>query len=285
MVAQTLLPVRWIIVSDGSTDGTDELVAGYAAEHDWIDLIRQPYREERNFSGKVHAFNAGYSRAAHLEFDVIGNLDADVSFDEGYCEFLMERFSENPGLGVAGTPRMEDGNLMYDYRFTSIQDVSGACQMFRRQCFESIGGYRPARYGGIDYVAVLGARAKGWETRTFTGKVCVHHRKTASANHSGLRSQLYIGRMDYLLGSHPGWELFRSIYQMRKPPYIVGGVLVLVGYLWSLIRRVERTISDELVQLRRREQMRRLRDLLGEVTAACTRRCTDAVRLLARPLI
>src|SRR5688572_28591936 len=131
MAAQSLPPVRWIIVSDGSTDGTDEIVARYAARHDWIELVRLPARAERHFAGKVAAFNAGYSRLAGLKYDVIGNLDGDVSFDADYCAFLMNKFDENPRLGVAGTPYHEEHRL-HDERFKSPAHVSGACQLFRR---------------------------------------------------------------------------------------------------------------------------------------------------------
>jgi len=284
VIAQTLLPVRWIIVSDGSTDGTDDVVAKYAAQHDWIELVRQPDREERHFAGKVPAFNTGYSRVKDLEYEVIGNLDADISFDEDYCAFLVSKFVEHPRLGVAGTPRKEGGkSSMYDYRFTSIEDVSGACQMFRRECFESIGGYRPIESGGIDFIAVLHARAKGWQTRTYTEKYYVHHRKTGSAHHAGLRAHLHTGRMDYILGSHPAWELFRSVYQMRNPPYIVAGVLVLVGYVWSRVRRAKRTIPDELMVLRRREQMERLRGLPRKATARLAHGLARAIGLFTSP--
>src|ERR1700722_17836129 len=80
MVAQTCLPLKWIIVSDGSTDQTDEIVRSYTEAHPWIQLLRMPERKERHFAGKVDAFDAGYERAKDLDFDVVGNLDADVSF-------------------------------------------------------------------------------------------------------------------------------------------------------------------------------------------------------------
>src|SRR5271154_5339692 len=86
VVAQTLLPLRWIIVSDGSTDGTDDIVKKYAAENPWMELVRMPERQERHFAGKVHAFNAGYARVKDLGYDVIGNLDGDTSFDGDYFE-------------------------------------------------------------------------------------------------------------------------------------------------------------------------------------------------------
>src|SRR5438094_9848837 len=168
VIAQTVHPVRWVIVSDGSTDGTDDVVMKYAAQHDWIELVRQPERAERHFAGKVNAFNAGYARVKDLEYEVIGNLDADISFDEDYFAFLMSKFAENPRLGVAGTPYREGNATTYDYRFASIEDVAGACQMFRRECFEAIGGYRPVRSGGSDLIAVVSAPAEGWEARTIT---------------------------------------------------------------------------------------------------------------------
>ena len=264
VVGQTVRPAKWVIVSDGSTDGTDEVVKKYAAQHDWIELVRQPERTERHFAGKADAFNAGYGRVKDLEYEVIGNLDADVSFEEDYFAFLMSKFAENPGLGVAGTPYREGKNVTYDYRFASIEDVAGACQMFRRECFEAIGGYRPIRSGGIDLIAVLSARAQGWQTRTFTEKVCLHHRKSGSACHTGLREGLHRGRKDYLLGSHPAWEVLRSVYQMKSRPYIVGGVLSLVGYFWAMLRRVERTIPEELIEVRRNDQMQRLKGILRQ---------------------
>src|SRR5437588_4972131 len=96
VVAQTVRPLKWVIVSDGSTDGTDEIVNKYAAEHLWIELVRMPKRQERHFAGKVNAFNAGYARVADLEYDIIGNLDGDVSFAADYFDFLLRKFAENP---------------------------------------------------------------------------------------------------------------------------------------------------------------------------------------------
>ena len=159
MISQTVLPLKWVIVSDGSTDGTDDIVNKYAVNRSWIELVRMPERRERNFAGKVHAFNAGYSKVNDLSYDIIGNLDGDTSFDPDYFAFLLAKFGENPQLGVAGTPFTE-GTNQYDYRFTSHEHVSGAIQLFRRKCFEDVGGYKPIRTGGIDLIAVISARMK-----------------------------------------------------------------------------------------------------------------------------
>jgi glycosyltransferase involved in cell wall biosynthesis len=169
VVNQTQLPVKWVIVSDGSTDGTDDIVNRYAAAHDWIELVRMPERRERHFAGKVGAINAGRERVADLDYDIIGNLDADITIDEDYFRFLLSKFVENPKLGVAGTP-FREGTRQYDYRFTSVEHVSGACQLFRKACFADIGGYRAIKTGGIDTIAVITARMKGWETRSFLEK-------------------------------------------------------------------------------------------------------------------
>ncbi len=263
VVAQTVRPLRWVIVSDGSTDGTDDIVNKYAAQHDWIQLLRQPERADRNFAGKAAAFNAGYSRLVDLDYQVIGNLDADISFDEDYFAFLMSRFAENPKLGVGGTPYEEEGRTRG--RLIDLNHVSGACQMFRRECFETIGGYPSISSGGIDLVSVFSARAAGWQTRTYTEKVCQHHRKMGSAQHTGFSERWHRGRMDYLLGSHPAWEVFRSLYQMTNKPLVIGGILMLFGYLWQWIRGVKRTMPAQLIILRQRDQMQRLKSILQHV--------------------
>jgi biofilm PGA synthesis N-glycosyltransferase PgaC len=262
VVAQTVLPVRWIIASDGSTDGTDDIVRKYAADHPWIELVRMPERRERHFAGKVHAFNAGYARLQGLDYDVIGSLDADISFDEDYFSFLLQRLSIDPTLGLVGTPFKEGSNQTYDYRFTSIEHVSGACQMFRRQCFEDIGGYVPVK-NGIDHIAVVSARMKGWKTRTFPEKLCFHHREMGTAQQGTLAAKFRIGGNDYAIGNHPLWELFRTAYQMTKEPYFIGGLAILSGFLEATIRRLPRPVSGELVEFCRREQMQRLGRLLA----------------------
>ena len=261
VVAQTVLPLKWVIVSDGSTDGTDEIVKKYAADRPWIELVQMPERQERHFAGKAAAVNAGCERLAELRYEVIGNLDADVSFDEDYFAFLMSKFAENPKLGVGGTA-FQESDLAYNYDFVGIEHVSGMCQMFRRECFAEIGGYQAVSSGGIDLIAVLSARAKGWETRTFLEKSFIHHRIQGTALHAGLREKIHIGRKDYLLGNHPLWEFFRGVYQMQRKPYVIGGFLILASYAWNLIRGVERTIPAELMALRRRDQMKRLKSVV-----------------------
>ena len=261
MVHQTILPQKWVIVSDGSTDGTDEIVQRYTSEYSWIEFIRMPYHSDRQFAAKVYAFNEGYERIKNLSYDIIGNLDADISFDKDHFEFVLNKFIENPKLGVAGTPFVEESFKGYDFRFSNIEHVSGACQLFRKQCFEDIGGYAPIKGGGIDYVAVTTARMKGWETRTFSEKTCFHHRKMGTGNAIPIMTSFRQGKKDYFLGNHPLWEIFRTVYQMTKKPVIIGGALLLVGFIWSAVTGMDKPISKDLQNFIRREQMRRLKAL------------------------
>lgn len=262
MVAQTFRPLKWVIVSDGSTDKTDEIVSKYTNENPWIELVRMPERRDRHFEGKVHAFNAGFGRVKDLAYDVVGNLDGDVSFDEEYFGFLLQKLEEDPKLGLVGTPFKDDTGFTYDYNYASTDHVSGACQLFRRECFEQVGGFIPVKGGGVDVIAVMTARMMGWRTRTFTEKKIFHHRGLGTAEHGVLMAKFRAGAKDYALGNLLIWELSRTVYQLKNRPMVFGALMLLMGYLWSMVRRVNRPISPELIQFRQREQMQRLKNVM-----------------------
>jgi glycosyltransferase involved in cell wall biosynthesis len=262
MAAQTRLPDRWVIVDDGSTDATAEIVQSYATRFPWLEIVQRPRRMHRSFADKVHAFNAGLERVKALEFEVIGNLDADLSFDPDYLEFLIGKFSEDPELGVVGTPFTEDGG--YDSArdsFEGEQHVAGGCQLFRRRCFEDVGGYIPNRAGGIDWIAVTTARMKGWKTRSFPEKRFHHYRTLGTAGKSTWAASFSYGEKDYYLGGSPLWQLFRVIYRSTKQP--VEGAALFSGYLCAAMRRMERPVTPELRHFHRREQMKKLRTIFG----------------------
>lgn len=262
MVAQTARPWKWVIVSDGSTDGTDEIVKKYSAQHPWIELVRMPERAERHFAGKVFAFNAGYDRVKADSFEVIGNLDADVSFEPDHFELLLSRMAEDDRLGVAGAP-FREGEFQYDYRYSNIENVWGGCQLFRRACFEEIGGYLPLKGGGIDHTAVLSARMHGWQTRTFVERVCLHHRVMGTALNGRVKADFRLGLKDHSMGNHPLWQTFRVVYQMRRRPYVIGGLALGWGYAWSLVTRRAIPLPADLVEFVRREQIERLKRFIA----------------------
>ena len=262
MINQTFLPVKWVIVDDGSTDKTREIISRYLAQYHWIEMVQMPERRDRSFAAKATAFNAGYERVKDLQYEIIGNLDADISFEKDHFEFLAKKFSENPALGVAGTVFREDGYSSERDSFEGHKHVSGQCQLFRRQCWEEIGGYIPHRAGGIDWMAVTTARMKGWKTESFREKWFFHYRHLGTAERSVLSSLFTYGEKDYYLGGHPVWQLFRVAYRATKRPYIIGGIALGLGYCWAFLRRTPRPVTRDLMAFHRREQMLKLKSIL-----------------------
>jgi biofilm PGA synthesis N-glycosyltransferase PgaC len=263
VIAQTRLPERWVIVDDGSTDATAKIVEKYAEGHPWVQLIRRPQRLDRSFAGKAHAFNTGLEQVRSLDFDIIGNLDADITFDSDYFEFLLGKFAEFPRLGVAGTTMREANHNALKDTFYHFKDVFGACQLFRRECFEQVGGYTPIKWGGIDWIAVRTARLKGWETRSFPDEIFFHHRPMGETASNVWKARFDYGRKDYFLGNHPLWQVFRVGYQMLKWPYLIGGLMLAAGYIYSFAAGIERPVTPELLKFHRREQLERLKGLLA----------------------
>ena len=259
---QTALPLRWVIVNDGSTDDTAAIAACYAAKYDWITIVDLPARQERNFAAKVYAFRAGQEKLTGIDYKVIGNLDADVSLEPNHFEFLMNKFQEDPGLGVAGTVFREPGYYSGTDSFEGQNYVSGQCQIFRRECFEEIGGYTPSKAGGIDWIAVKTANMMGWTTRSFREQCFYHHRILGTANHGPFGKGYAYGKKDYLLGGHPVWELFRCVFRMMKKPYLIGGIGLFAGYFGTLLSGEERVVSKDLMRFHRREQLMKLRAIL-----------------------
>jgi glycosyltransferase involved in cell wall biosynthesis len=268
MIRQTVLPVKWVIVNDGSTDATGSLVEKYAARHDWIELVNLPVRKDRNFAAKVYAFNAGLEKLKDVRYEIIGNLDGDVGLDEDHFEFLLNKFSDDPRLGVAGTIFKEEGGYSSETNsFEGQNHVSGQCQIFRRQCFEDIGGYFANKAGGIDWIAVTTARMMGWTTRSYREKSFFHFRHLGTAERGVLASSFSYGEKDYYLGGHPIWELFRVTYRLSKPPYILDGLALGLGYSWAMLRRVKRPVSKQLIAFHRKEQMRKLSVVLKSLVS------------------
>jgi hypothetical protein len=134
--------------------------------------------------------------------------------------------------------------------------------MFRRQCLEDVGGYVPIKGGGIDWIAVTTARMKGWQTRTFLEKTCVHHRKMGTASRTPLKARFQHGQEDYYVGKHPLWQLMRGFFQMKSQPLVLGGLFLILGYFWAMARRVPRQVSQELIAFHRAEEMARIRKIL-----------------------
>jgi glycosyltransferase involved in cell wall biosynthesis len=262
VTAQTLPPRRWIIVSDGSTDQTDEIVRSFSRDYPYVELLRVDADAERNFGSKALAVAAGYKKICEMEHDYVGILDADVSFGTDYYAQIVERFSDNERLGIAGGVLTDliDGQPVPQLT-APAWSVSGPVQMFRKECWRDIGGYLPIR-GGIDAAAEVMARMKGWTVCAFPELQVLHHRQTGTENHTVCGIYFHQGLEDHRLGYHPLFFLAKSVRNFRMHPFVLGGLLMLCGYSWAVVSRKKRAVPEDFIRYLRQEQLRRLRDEL-----------------------
>ena len=186
---QTIKPARWVIVSDGSTDRTNDIVEQCSKKNKFIDLIALPPNKERNFSSKVNALNLALRKFEGTEFDFIGNLDADVTLDKSYYEEVFGSFQSNPKLGIAGGIIIDCIDDKEYPQNISLNSVAGAIQVFRKQCFEKIGYYIPFKYGGEDAYLEIMARMMGWDVQTLAELKVHHHRPTGTGMGSLVKSK------------------------------------------------------------------------------------------------
>jgi len=263
VVAQTQRPIRWVIVSDGSTDRTDQIVNEYAARYRFIQLHRITEDHPRNFTAQVHAINAGFAQLWNLDFEFIGNLDADITLEPGYFAELLERFDQDPRLGLSGGYIYERNSGKFECRRTnSPSSVAHAVQLFRRECLEEIGGgYTPLPYGGPDWHAEISARMHQWSVKAWTDLRVYHHRPTGTAEGSW-NAFRRVGLMHYSFGSHPLFELFKMARRVRNRPFLLGASMTFWVFIQAYWRREERCVSPDFAEFLRREQLVRLREFL-----------------------
>ncbi len=265
VVMQTILPLKWIIVSDHSTDRTCEIVERYQEKYPFLELLRLNGSPERDYASKVRAFNSGYRRVRQLDYAFIGNLDADISFGSDYYERIIREFEKDPRLGIAG------GFVVEKYRgkektFTrNLQSVGCAIQFFRRECFEQIGGYLPLKMGGEDAVAENMAKMRGWTVRTFRELKVYHHRPMGTGNWSRWKARFNQGREEYLLGYHPVFFFLKTLSRITHPPFLLGSLLTLLGYGASVVKRERRPVPGDFVRYLRRGQKQRMLNALKVV--------------------
>ncbi len=269
VIGQTVSPLRWVIVSDGSTDRTDEIVRQYAAQCDFIELLRIEEDHPRNFAAQVHAINAGLARLKTLDFDFVGNVDADVTFDPSYFSNLLSVFSTDPRLGLAGGDIFEKQDGEFRPRALNRESsVAHAAQCFRRECFDTIGGcYLALPYGGPDSYADVLSRMNGWHVRSIASLRVFHHRPTGGAS-GWARGAFRQGRMDYSLGIHPVFELGRLMLRVTSRPFVFYAGVRLVGFCISYLSTEKRMVSLDFVRFLRREEAERLRLLFLKPAAS-----------------
>ena len=258
VVKQTILPQKWVIVSDGSTDRTDEIVREYAEKYPFIELLRREAGSERNFGNKVYAIQAGYDRLADVSFDFFGNLDADIELPPEYYEEMHKRFQQDAQLGLAGGIRFDLCNGKFKRIFCAKNSVGGPFQLFRRACYEAIGGYVPLKLGGVDAVAEIMIRQHGWRVRSFDDVEVHHYRCTGTAKGNKIQASFRSGKKLYVIGYHPLFEFTKLAVGLKNPKDFFRIISEFAGYCWAAIARYPRQVPASFISYLQKEQLDRL---------------------------
>lgn len=257
VLAQQVLPARWVFVDDGSSDGTAGIIAAAAKEHGFIRLVRL---EDRGFRqtgpGVVRAFRRGIAELGGVGWEFLGKLDGDVQVPGDYYQRLIEAFAEDPRLGIASGACLVPSGKGFRLEKNIPVHTRGPCKVYRRACLEEIGGLVPTL--GWDGLDGYMARQKGWRTRTIAGLKVIHLRPTHGGH--GFRGALRDGRGAYCQHYRASYLLARAAVNLFRPPYLLRGIGILAGYLGARLRGEERVEDPELVEYIHREQKNRLKN-------------------------
>ena len=262
VLSQTVTPRKWVIISDGSTDNTDAIIKQYAERSNFIEYIR---REKTGtlpgFISKVCAIHTGFKVLSGMSYRFIGILDADITFGKDYYERVISKLHEDTRLGIAGGFIYEPRGDVFRSRPSNTRtSVAGAIQLFRRECYEAIGGHVPLPYGGEDWMCEIMTRMKGLEVKAFPDIVAFHH-NPSEAKRGAIKNAIRQGKMDYSVGSHPLFELAKCVRRVQERPFFLRALFRFLGFTWSAIKRDRIEVSAEVIGYLRREQMNKLRIL------------------------
>ena len=253
---QSIRPIEWIIVDDGSTDSTPEIILEFIKTHSWIKYLR---RNDRGYPepgrGIIEAFYYGFENLSSSHFDFIVKLDGDLSFKCHYFETIFSRFKDNPRLGIASGICfiLKNGHLVEEKhpRF----HTRGPTKIYRKECFDQIGGL--IKHLGWDTLDEIKANYLGWQTSSFEDLHLTHFKPTGF-NTGSFRWAVKLGSSNYYTGYHPLFMVAKALYRLPQKPFVLGSVAILFGYYRNLIARKKTIVSPDLRHFLRREQIKRL---------------------------
>jgi glycosyltransferase involved in cell wall biosynthesis len=256
VINQSVRPLEWIIVNDGSTDGMPAIISEYARKYDWINLVNMQDRGFRSpGAGVMEAFYSGYSELSSTDWDYIVKLDADLKFDRDYFEKCLWKFRKNPDLGIGG------GSISsYDGKGFIVDKaprfhVRGATKIYRKECWQDIQGLIVER--GWDTIDELKANMLGWKTESFPDISLVQSRKTGHEQ-GALKDQFKNGFANYITCYHPLFMITKCLYRLFRKPYIIGSLSLFAGYVYGFVTRKKILQDKELIRYIRSQQLRKL---------------------------
>jgi len=264
VISQTVKPMKWIIVDDGSSDRTIDIVEKYTKNYDWISLLKLPDRGYYDLmtGGEIKAFYRGYETIKNEQYDFLSKLDGDISFNEYYYEDLFWQFQSNEKLGIAS------GACYYQDNDTTILEkahkrhVRGAARVYRKQCWDEIGGVIDNL--GWDVIDVYKARMLGWDTYNFEDIKMIHHVITWTKG-GLIHGRERAGRMAYLMGMYPLFFYLKAARELLRFPYIISACAYIRGYRKAFSKKEERVVSRELMAHIRKEQLDRIKSFFSNI--------------------
>jgi poly-beta-1,6-N-acetyl-D-glucosamine synthase len=256
MLSQTVRPTEWIIVNDGSTDATGSIIDQYASRHPWIKGV---HRQNRGFrkpgGGVVEAFNDGYQHLQTKDWEFLGKFDGDLSFEPDYFERCFLNFEQQPKLGVGGGTICYLVNGVKEFEEAPAFHVRGATKIYRRSCWDAIGGYWPAP--GWDTMDEVKANSLGWTTMSFRDLHLVHHRHTGEAD-GFWNGPVKYGRANYICGYHPLFMLGKCLRRLVQKPLVLGSFALMYGYVTGYLKGIPQVNDPAAIAYLRRQQLNRL---------------------------
>lgn len=241
MLRQSLKPIQWIIVDDGSTDNTWELIKDLNKKYSWIFPLKKEDRGSRIVGpGVVESFYFGFEYIKDKNYEFICKMDGDIMFHHTYFSKLISYFDNDKYLGAAsGKPFIRKGKSLVEER-TNNEMVCGQINFYKKKCFEEIGGF--VKEVHWDAIAFHRARMSGWRTKSIndTNLNFIHLRVMGSSHKSIVHGRLRWGKGQYFLGTHPLYLIFIALYRSVEYPFVIGGLCIIIGYCKAALKRMRR---------------------------------------------
>jgi poly-beta-1,6-N-acetyl-D-glucosamine synthase len=260
VINQSVRPAKWVIVDDGSSDDTPTILSEYSAKHDWIEIVTRRDRGRRSVGpGVIEAFYAGYETINPEDYEYLCKLDLDLRLPPRYFETLMDRMIAVPRIATcSGKTYIEDGEHFVE-EWHGDEASIGAAKFYRISCFKAIGGFvREVMWDGIDCHR---CRMNGWVACSWNDPELrfVHLRPEGSSERSVLSGRIRHGYGQYFMGTGFLFMAASAVYRMNQPPYVLGGLAMLWGYIISALARKRRYENPTFRQFLRQYQSRALR--------------------------
>jgi poly-beta-1,6-N-acetyl-D-glucosamine synthase len=256
VISQTILPVEWVIVNDGSTDRTGDIVEKYVEKYPWINAVHKENRGFRSAGGGViEAFYSGYDALKAKDWNFIVKLDGDLSFDNDYFEENFEHFRKLQEIGIGGGLIYNIVNGALKMEQHPLFHVRGATKIYKRECWDAIGGL--LRAPGWDTLDEVKANMMGWKSQTFPDLKVVHYRYTGAAD-GQWRTCVKYGRANYISGYHPLFMGLKCLRRVFNKPILLGAFGILYGFVSGYLKGMPQVDDRALIAYLRRQQLNKI---------------------------